>query len=182
MVKLKKLSGLVAINSDDQLLLNLKKNVVYVILKDMEDKDRKILAKVFDISGRQTFKPDNDTAAVLLSLLVRDDGDDVLLMDYLSFIKANLSEQSQRQAKEHNPPIDIEQSIRTFLADLETNHKILKATVVPKGTQGGKDFDPVGLLASLHTWEDPDLTLCEPPICKTDTYYSAGYIAGNVHR
>ena len=77
------------IEVDDELLLNLRPNIIYPILQDSEG-DGKILAKVIDISGRKTYRPNNNTAAVLLYLLARDDDDDVLLGDYIKFIKENL--------------------------------------------------------------------------------------------
>lgn len=160
--------GLIGVIGDDQLLINLRRNIVYVILKETVGPSRKILAKVIDINGRQTFKPNTDTAAVLLYLLTRDDGDDILLSDYISFILDNLPEKIKGMTK----PSDIGASIKTFLSKLETQYKVLKTTVVPSGYQGATDFDPVGLLATLNTWEDPDLIQGGPPTCKTSTFYS----------
>ena len=190
--------GLVTTTGDDQLLLNLRKNVHFVILKE----ESKLLAKVIDVSGRQTFGPNNNTAAVLLYLLTGDDGEDVLKKDYISFIMEHLPPRILEEFLKKHPdfqeehpgetPVQyIEETIRAFLDKLETTYKILKTTVVPVGTQGAIDIDPLfdpkdpdkpGLLSMLETWEDPDLIRGKPPICKTDTYYSPNYIPGTTHR
>ena len=167
------IKGLVAERKDHELLLNLRKNVVYPILKDTEGTG-KILATVIDISGRKTYKPNNDTAAVLLYLLARDHDDHVLQSDYIKFVKDNLP-RSITDGKMD----DIDEAIRSFLHKLESIYKILDVTVVHPGTQGAIDLDPVGMVSSLASFDyDLDLISGEPPICKKITYFMAvGYHA-----
>jgi hypothetical protein len=167
--------GLIELRSDDELLLNLRPNVIYPILQDSDGDGGtgKILAKVIDISGRKTYRPNNATAAVLLYLLARDDGDDVLLSDYIDFIKVTLPSSVRR---DDSSWAEIETSIITFLKKLESVYKVLKITLVHKGTQGASDLDPVGMVSSLTTWDyELELILRAPPIVKKNTCYSTGY-------
>ncbi len=159
---------------DDELLLNLKKNIRYPILQDNEGNEPgtgKILAKVIDISGRKTYKPNNDTAAVLLYLLARDYDDHVLLGDYIKFVKDNLPK-SVTEGKMG----DIDDAIRSFLHKLETVYKILDIEVAHKGKQGAIDIDPVGMVSSLGSFDyELDLIPRDPPIVKKNTCFSTGY-------
>jgi hypothetical protein len=164
-------SLLAIVEDPDELLINFRKNVLYVILKDENSKDdNKIRAKVLDVNGSQTYKPKNDTTAVLLYLLSRDDDDPVVLGDYLYFINQKFPEVNDAQ-------------VRPFLIRLD-HRKLLKVTRVQKGTQGARisDLDPVGLLPALGNWGSLELETCDPPICKSTTFFSTGYGAFNVKR
>ena len=153
--------GLIPIIGDSQLLLRFRKNVIYPILQEIDT--NKIMAMIIDVNGRQTFTPNNETAAVLLYLLARDESDPVLLSDYLYFITVTKEKYVGKEAE-----------IKAFMEKLDTTYKLLQITVVPEGTQGATDLDPVGLLDTVGEWEDPDLTRGKPPICKSKTFYSLG--------
>jgi hypothetical protein len=164
-------SLLATVEDPDELLINFRKNVLYVILKDENSKDdNKIRAKILDVNGRQTYKPKNDTTAILLYLLSRDDNDPVILGDFLYFINKYFPEVNDAR-------------VRPFLIVLD-HLKLLKVVRVEKGTQGARisDLDPVGLLPALGTWGSLELETCDPPICKSTTFFSTGYGAFNVKR
>lgn len=174
-------NSLIQTEDPEGLLIKLKKDVLYVLLMDASTQDsNKIRAKLLDINATKTYKPGNDTAAVLLYFLSREDNDPVLLRDYLD-IFANFKKETE---------------IKEFLVDLDEVKRILDVRKVPIGTQGAnKNFlDPANLLTTLtdpnlrprFQWLTPSLEMDQPgkpsPICRTTTYYSLGSIAFNVRR
>jgi hypothetical protein len=150
---------IVADKTDTHLLINLKRNVIYTILKDAGT--GAINAQVVDINGRKTWIPDTETTALLIYPLARDDNDRVLLSDYMAFVT------------EKFPGKDTE--IEAFLKALYTQYKVLQIAVADEGIQGASDLDPVDLFSGNLTWQEPlSLTFSSHPICKSNTFFTMG--------
>jgi hypothetical protein len=169
------LKSLIPVTPDDELLIKLRKGVLYVGLYDPSTADlHKIRAKVIDVNATKAYKPANDTTAVLLYFLSRENSDPVLLEDYTEIFTK----------KFNTPTLDVKPAIITFLQEIDAKY-ILDVKKVPSGTIGANKgaLDPVDLLNTITTWQTPSLVDdINRPICKTTTYYSAGHIAFNVQR
>jgi hypothetical protein len=147
----------------DETLLCLKKNVLYIALADgpiNATTPPPIWGKVIFINNKQTFKPNNYTAALLLTLLTCDSDEPVLFSDFLTHTKAKFTDATDA-------------NITAFLDKLDTTYKILK---IRTGSSATNDPDPLNLFGSPQwNWAEPDLIETNPPICKTNTFYSDGY-------
>jgi hypothetical protein len=141
----------------EKTLVCLMQNVLYVAL---EDGNGQILGKIISVNRQKSYKPNNQTAALLLYLLVRDADEPILLKDFLDLAKARFS--GTDDAK-----------IKTFLDELDQTHKILK---IRQGSSGTNSPDPLNFFGSAPTnWETPGLIEGNPPICRSNTFYSTGY-------
>jgi hypothetical protein len=145
----------------DQTLVCLKKNVLYVALADGAGP---IYGKVISINDKKSFKPNGDTAALLLYLLVCDDDDPILLSDFLNLATTKFSGAGTSD-------------VMDFLKKLNETHKILK--IRTGGGSGTNDPDPLGKFAPPQVpWgpPNPDIIPDQPqPICNSNTFYSQGY-------
>jgi hypothetical protein len=144
----------------DQTLVCLKKNVLYVAL--VEDDEKTILGKVISINDKKSFKPNGNTAALLLYLLVCDDDEPILLSELIDYCMQKFTGVT---------PTDV----TTFLNKLDKTHKILK---IRTGSSGTNDPDPLNKFTTSPqiSWGSPDLNPDgEEPICKANTFYSHGY-------
>jgi hypothetical protein len=148
--------------------LILKKNVLYVILRDMQNGTT--LAKLLNISGSKSFKPTNNPAALLLYILARDD-DDPVSLDDLKFY-----------ARKFSGSADTIDNDTSEFCKLLNNYKLLKKTP-------GTDFadrsllDPANLFTGLdENWQMPGLTTGDAPIVKATTVISTGYGAVPIRR
>ncbi len=141
----------------EQTLVCLMQNVLYVAL---EDGNGQILGKIISINGLKSYKPNNQTAALLLYLLVRDADEPILLNDFLNLAKARFTGTDDNK-------------IKTFLDDLDQTYGILK---IRPGSSGTNSPDPLNLFGSGPTnWEIPGLIEGNAPICRSNTIYSTGY-------
>jgi hypothetical protein len=153
-----------SINYDDNTRLNLLPNVIYVILKDPSTGT--IMAKIISQSGNKSFKPNNDTAALLLYLLSQDKNDGI-----------HFSKFRELAQQKFNPSPD-DTALTTFLNKLDANN-ILQADSRPSAGNP----DPLNLFGSpTATWQTPDLVAGNPPICKENTFYSSGWMAVPIRR
>ncbi len=166
------IGSLIPITPDDELLIKLRKGVLFIALQDPSTTDaNKIRAKVIDVNATKAYKPANDTAAVLLYFLSRENNDPVLQEDYIEIFTSKFG-------------AGVEIDITNFLIAIDAKY-LLDVKKVPPGTIGSNKYalDPVNLLNTLTIWQTPSLVDdAKPPICKTSTYYSAGHIAFNVQR
>jgi len=148
-------SGRLLSSNRDETLLNLRKNVFYVMLKEG---DQPIIGRLIFVNARKTYRPINKTTALLLYLLPCDGEDPILLGNYLDLATANF-------------PGATEEDIIGFLDQLDTTYKIL--TVTP-GTSGSDDPDPMELFGGefREEWQPPGLELYPAPIVKSNTMFS----------
>jgi hypothetical protein len=157
------------------MLLNLARNVVYISLYDHVN-GRQLGKIVNHVRGGQSFKPDNDTAAMLLYLLSRANMDAIHYdtLKNLVMTKTGLSDAV------------VDSKLTVFL-DLLSNLNLL-ITRNAGVSSGTADADPEKIFDSTQPqgkwrWTDPTLTQCNDTVRRgEDTHYAHGYYLITIRR
>ena len=149
-------------------LLNLKQHVIYVGLSDPH---MGTMGKIIDYSQKTQFTANSKTAAMLLYLLGRDNGDDI----HFNTLKDKV------KRKYGLNDADATAKINDFLTELD-GHKVLSEKGAGNNPGTGSP-DPLNLFSYQDPWDpNPGLIPGPEPISKATHHYSTGYVAITIFR